>query len=132
MITTIANIEKATRGTEIVLHLKEGEDDFLNDWRLRNIVTKYSDHINLPIFMRKLDNLDEKEAEEKPLEWEVVNRATALWTLPKSSITEDQYKEYYKHLAHAFEDPLVWAHNQVEGGNLDYISLFVYSTECTV
>jgi len=120
---TIANIEKATRGTEIVLHLKEGEEDFLNDWRLRNIVTKYSDHINLPIFMRKLANLDEKEAEKQPLEWEVVNRATALWTLPKNTITDDQYKEYYKHLAHAFEDPLVWAHNQVEGGNLDYISL---------
>ena len=116
---TIANVEKKDRGTEIVLHLKEGEDDFLNDWRLRTIITKYSDHINLPIFMRKLN----EKAEPDKTEWEMVNRATALWTLPKNSITDEQYKELYKHIAHDFEDPLMWAHNQVEGGNLDYISL---------
>lgn len=116
---TIANMEKKLRGTEIILHLKEGEDDFLNDWRLRTVITKYSDHINLPIFMRKLNDKPEQET----VEWEMVNRATALWTLPKNSITDDQYKELYKHIAHDFEDPLMWAHNQVEGGNLDYISL---------
>ncbi|EKD54988.1 MAG: hypothetical protein ACD_60C00029G0015 [uncultured bacterium] len=116
---TIANTEKTTRGTDIILHLKEGEDDFLNNWRLRTIITKYSDHINLPIFMHALS---EKKEENKP-EWEMVNRATALWTLPKNSITDEQYKEHYKHLAHDFEDPMLWAHNQVEGGNLDYISL---------
>ncbi len=114
---TIENIEKAMHGTEITLHLKEGEDDFLNAWRLRTIITKYSDHINLPILMHKTGD-DSKESE-----WETVNRATALWTLPKNSITDEQYKEYYKQIAHDFEDPLMWAHNQVEGGNLDYISL---------
>ncbi|MEO8400197.1 MAG: molecular chaperone HtpG [Gammaproteobacteria bacterium] len=120
---TIANVEKQDRGTEIVLHLKEGEDDFLNDWRLRTIITKYSDHINLPIFMHKMAQATEEENKATESEWEVVNRATALWTLSKSSITDEQYKEYYKHLAHDFEDPLAWSHNLVEGGNLDYISL---------
>ncbi len=115
---TITNVEKVSRGTEIVLHLKEGENDFLNDWRLRTIITKYSDHINLPIFMHK----------PSTSEWKMINRATALWTLPKSSITEDQYKELYKHIAHDFEDPLVWGHNIVEGGNLDYISLLYIPT----
>lgn len=120
---TIANVEKATRGTDVILHLRTEELDFLNDWRLRNIITKYSDHINLPILMRKLPELDKKEEEQTPREWEKVNRATALWTLSKNSITPEQYKEHYKHIAHDFEDPLVWAHNQVEGGSLDYISL---------
>src|SRR3990167_441725 len=119
---TIANIEKKNRGTEIVLHLKEGEDDFLNDWRLRTVITKYSDHINLPIFMHKLPDSAESDKTTKP-EWEVVNRATALWTLPKNTITDEQYKEHYKHIAHDFEDPMLWTHNQVEGGSLDYISL---------
>ncbi len=120
---TIANIEKLTRGTDIILHIKEGEDEFLNDWRLRTIITKYSDHINLPILMRKMVEADEKEPATKEIEWETANRATALWVLPKNSITDEQYKEQYKHIAHDFEDPLVWSHNQVEGGNLDYISL---------
>lgn len=119
---TIENVEKTTRGTEIILHLKAGEDDFLNDWRLRSIIKKYSDHINLPIMMHKMAELDKKELETPP-EWETINRATALWTLPKNSITDEQYKEQYKHVSHDFEDPIAWAHNQVEGGNLDYISL---------
>lgn len=117
---TIANIEKKSRGTEITLHLKENENDFLNAWRLRSVITKYSDHINLPILMKKTE--DEK-TETTESEWETVNRATALWTLPKNSITDEQYKEHYKQISHDFEDPLLWAHNQVEGGNLDYISL---------
>ena len=120
----IENVEKATRGTEITLHLKEGEDDFLNDWRLRSIITKYSDHINLPIMMKKMDVKDDKSTDEATTdEWEVVNRATALWTLPKNTITNEQYIEQYKHIAHDYEEPLIWTHNQVEGGNLDYISL---------
>lgn len=123
----IANVEKATRGTDVILHLRDSEADFLNDWRLRNIITKYSDHINLPIMMQQIQGLDEKEKSEETKEktpaWEAVNRATALWTLPKNSITEEQYKEQYKHIAHDFEDPLIWAHNQVEGTSLDYISL---------
>jgi molecular chaperone HtpG len=117
---TIENVEKSSRGTDVILHLREGESDFLNDWRLRNIITKYSDHINLPIVMRKPA---ESEKDKTSDEWETVNKVTALWALPKNSITEDQYKEHYKHIAHDFENPLMWAHNQVEGTNLDYISL---------
>ncbi|MDR3477077.1 MAG: molecular chaperone HtpG [Gammaproteobacteria bacterium] len=120
---TIANVDKASRGTDIILHLKEGEDEFLNDWRLRTIITKYSDHINIPVMMRKLPEMDEKPEENAPVEWESVNRATALWVLPKNTITDEQYKEHYKHLAHDYEEPLAWSHNQVEGGNLDYTSL---------
>lgn len=120
---SIANIEKPMRGTDIILHIKESESDFLNDWRLRSIITKYSDHINLPILMHKLIGLDEKENEKTSIEWQVINRATALWILPKNSIADEQYKEHYKHIAHDSEDPLVWAHNQVEGGGLDYTSL---------
>lgn len=118
---TLANVEKETRGTDIILHVKESENDFLNDWRLRTIITKYSDHINLPIMMHKLPGVDEKE--NKTEEWETVNRATALWVQPKNKITDEQYKEHYKHIAHDFEEPLIWSHNQVEGGSLDYISL---------
>lgn len=119
---TVENIERTSRGTEVILHLKDDAKDFLNDWRLRNIITKYSDHISLPILMQKPVE-DEKDKEKKPLEWEQVNRATALWVLPKNQITNEQYKETYKHIAHDFEDPLTWSHNRVEGGGLDYISL---------
>jgi molecular chaperone HtpG len=112
---TIANVEKSSRGTDVILHLKDDADEFLNDWRLRGIITKYSDHINIPIQMHKLDD-NEKETSE----WETVNRATALWTLPKNSITEEQYKEFYKHIAHDFEEPLAWTQHKIEGGNIDY------------
>jgi molecular chaperone HtpG len=120
---TIENVEKKSRGTEIILHLKDGEEEFLNDWRLRTIISKYSDHISIPIMMRKLPDADKKAEENAAIEWEAVNRATALWVQPKNTITDEQYKEHYKHIAHDFEDPLLWAHNQVEGGNLDYTSL---------
>jgi molecular chaperone HtpG len=122
---TIANIEKDTRGTEIILHIKDDSNEFLNDWRIRNIINKYSDHINLPIMMRAAESLKENKDEIKDItpKWEVVNSATALWVLPKNKITDEQYKEAYKHISHDFEEPLVWGHNQVEGGNLDYISL---------
>jgi molecular chaperone HtpG len=120
---TIANVVKPTRGTEITLHLKDAEDEFLNDWRLRTVISKYSDHISLPIEMRKLPDAEKKEETDVPVEWEAVNRATALWVLPKNTITDEQYKEHYKHIAHDYEDPMMWAHNQVEGGSLDYISL---------
>lgn len=115
---TIENIEKATRGTDIVLHLKADEDELLNDWRLRSIITKYSDHINIPILMQK-------RTEEGVVtdEWETVNRATALWTLSKSAITDEQYKEFYKHVAHDFEDPLAWTHHKIEGASVDYTAL---------
>ncbi len=118
---TIANIDKPTRGTDIILHVKESEEEFLNDWRLRNVITKYSDHISLPILMKKMQKAED-QATETETEWEKVNRATALWTLPKNSISDEQYKEHYKHLSHDFEDPLLWSHNQVEG-HLNYTSL---------
>jgi molecular chaperone HtpG len=130
---TIANVDKPSRGTDIILHLKEGEDEFLNDWRLRTIITKYSDNIGIPIMMRKLPDSTAKEGENKdgPVEWETVNRATALWVLPKSSIKDEQYIELYKHIAHDFEAPLMWSHNQVEGGSLDYISLLYIPAHAT-
>lgn len=107
----IENTTKDQRGTEVILHLKKDEEDFLNEMRLKHIITKYSDHISLPIVMH-----NEKKEEE------VINRAKALWALPKNEITEDQYKELYKHVAHDFEDPLVWSHNKVEG-KLEYSTL---------
>lgn len=115
---TVANVERAARGTEVILHLKNDEDEFLSDWRLRTIITKYSDHINTPIQMLKRTD-DGKETAE----WETVNRATALWTLPKNTVTEDQYREFYKHIAHDFEDPLAWTHHKIEGGNIDYSTI---------
>lgn len=124
---TVQNINKDDRGTTVVLHLKEGEDEFLDQWRLRQIITKYSDHILLPIMMPKQQSQEEEGEEqqtqqEQQPEWEVVNQATALWARPKNEITDEQYKELYKHIAHDFEDPLTWVHNKVEG-KLEYISL---------
>ncbi|MCC5796676.1 MAG: molecular chaperone HtpG [Methylophaga sp.] len=120
---SIETIEKATRGTEITLHLREGEDEFLNGWRIRNIIRKYSDHINLPIVMNKEPVPDEDgKIDDSVIEDETVNKATALWTLSKNDISDDQYKEFYKQVAHDFEDPLSWSHNKVEG-NTEYTSL---------
>lgn len=121
----IKNIDLPQRGTEITLHVREEAAEFVDYWRLRNIVTSYSDHILLPIFMKApAMDLGEENKEEKPEESkeEQVNRATALWTLPKNQISEEQYKDLYKHISHDFQDPLIWAHNKVEG-NLEYTSL---------
>ena len=114
---TVAALEKAERGTEVILHLKPDEKEFLESYRLRQIIIKYSDHIMLPIVMKK--PLQDKEiiAQE-----EVVNKATALWTLPKKEIKDEDYKTLYRHISHDFEDPLAWSHNQVEG-KLEYITL---------
>ncbi len=117
----IQSIEKAARGTEITLHLREDEDELLNDWKLRSIITQYSDHIDFPILMDKTTE-PEEEGGETTIEEETVNQASALWTLSKSEITDDEYKEFYKHVAHDFEDPLGWIHNRVEGTN-EYTSL---------
>lgn len=114
----IKNINKESRGTQIVLHLRKEEDEFLDTWRLRGIITKYSDHILLPILMQKSAELDEEgkeKAKKEEPEWEVVNSATALWTLPKNQIKEEQYNDLYKHISHDFEPPLVYSHNKVEG-----------------
>lgn len=117
----VATIEKAERGTRIVLHLKSGEDEFADGWRLRNIIKKYSDHIALPIELPK--EVAAVEGEEKPAaEWETVNRASALWTRPRTEVKDEEYQEFYKHIAHDFENPLSWSHNKVEG-KLEYSSL---------
>ncbi|MEJ5279031.1 molecular chaperone HtpG [Pseudomonas sp. C 49-2] len=117
----IATIDKADRGTRIVLHLKDGEDEFADGWRLRNIVKKYSDHIALPIELPKEQAA--AEGEEAPAqEWEVVNRASALWTRPRTEIKDEEYQEFYKHIGHDYENPLSWSHNKVEG-KLEYSSL---------
>jgi len=117
---TLEVADKKTRGTEIILHLREGEDEFLNDWKLKSIIRKYSDHITLPIVMKKSEW---KDGEQVPTdEDETVNKASALWSRAKSDITEEEYQEFYKHVSHDFENPLAWSHNRVEG-NQEYISL---------
>ncbi len=112
---TLKTVEKPGRGTEVTIHLREGEDEFLNGARLRAIIHKYSDHIMQPIVMKSEDK-------EKQNEDEVVNRASALWTRPKSEITEEEYNEFYKHVAHDFSDPLAYVHSRMEG-NYEYILL---------
>ena len=117
----IATIEKAERGTRIVLHLKSGEEEFADGWRLRNVVKKYSDHIALPIELPKEHHGEEADKPAEP-EWETVNRASALWTRPRTEVKDEEYQEFYKHVAHDFENPLSWSHNKVEG-KLEYTSL---------
>lgn len=117
----IASIDKPERGTRIVLHLKDGEDSFADGWTLRGILKKYSDHIGLPIQMRK-EHYGEEAGKPTEPEWEAVNRASALWTRPKSEITDAEYQEFYKHVAHDAGNPLAWSHNKVEG-KLEYTSL---------
>ncbi|MHC9510271.1 molecular chaperone HtpG [Kangiella sp. M94] len=118
---TIEPTTKSTRGTDITLHLKDGEEEFLEDYRLRTIIGKYSDHISLPVEMHKVHQGEDKDKPEQP-EFEVVNKATALWTRPKTEITDEEYQEFYKHVAHDFQDALSWSHNQVEGKQ-EYTSL---------
>ena len=116
----VADIEKKSRGTDVILHLREDEKEFLNEWRLREIIGKYSDHIGLPVEMLTKEYDDEgKEIGEK---WEKINKSDALWTRSKNDISDEEYKEFYKHLSHDFADPLLWAHNKVEG-NQEYTSL---------
>jgi molecular chaperone HtpG len=109
-------VDKPTRGTEVVLHLKEDEKLLADGWRLRSIIRQYSDHIPLPIKMRKTE--EGKQTDE----WEVVNKANALWTMPKSEISDEQYQEFYKYVSHDWEDALAWSHNRVEG-KYEYTSL---------
>ncbi len=117
---TVADIEKKDRGTEITLHLREDEKEFLNEWRLREIIGKYSDHIGLPVEILTKEYDD--EGKETGVKWEKINKAQALWTRSKSEISDDEYKEFYKHLSHDFADPMLWAHNKVEGKQ-EYTSL---------
>ncbi len=115
----VESIDKPERGTRIVLHLKDDQRDFADGWRLRGIIKKYSDHIGLPIQMAKEHHGEDAPAE---VEWETVNRASALWTRPRTEITDAEYQEFYKHAAHDHQDPLAWSHNKVEG-KLEYTSL---------
>lgn len=118
-------VAKDTRGTDVILHLREEEDEFLDGFRLRNIIQKYSDHITLPIYMEKQDHGNEEEGKEKETEekeLEVVNQASALWARPKSEISDEEYNTFYKHVAHDFEDPAAYIHNRVEG-KYEYTSL---------
>lgn len=113
---TVADIEKADRGTEITLHLRDGEDEYLDDWRLRSIISKYSDHISLPV------EIETKNEEDGTVTWEKINKAQALWTRNKAEVSDEEYKEFYKHISHDFADPLSWVHNRVEGKQ-EYTSL---------
>jgi len=120
-------ITKADRGTEIILHLMESESEFLNDYRIKQVIGKYSDHISVSVemFNEEVAEVEVEEGENTPAiaaHWSPVNKATALWTLSKSELSDDEYKEFYKHVSHDFEEPLTWAHNKVEG-KLEYTSL---------
>jgi molecular chaperone HtpG len=123
---SVGDIERADRGTTIILHLKKDCEDFADDWRVRSVIKKYSDHISVPVMMEKIappaGEEEVEETEEKAPEYEAVNEATALWTRPRNEISEEEYKEFYKHVSHDFEDPLKWSHNKVEG-KLEYTSL---------
>jgi molecular chaperone HtpG len=126
---SVESIEKADRGTTVILHLREDSADFADNWRIRSVVKKYSDHIAIPVLMEKQVTPDyDDEGKEKPVEenttpeFEAVNDATALWTRSRSEVTDEEYIEFYKHVSHDFEDPLSWTHNKVEG-KLEYNSL---------
>ena len=112
---SIENVKKDICGTEITLHLKKDNDDLLSDWQLRSLIRKYSDHINYPIKMQKMPEQGEDGKEIPSLEQETVNRASALWTRGKNDITDDEYKEFYKHISHDFNEPMKWTHSRVEG-----------------
>jgi molecular chaperone HtpG len=120
---TIENVERAERGTEIVLHLRDDEQEFVDGYRLRSIISKFSDHIAIPVEMLKEPEPPAEGEEAQPAtEWEKVNRGTALWMRSKSEVSDEEYHEFYKNTCHDFEDPLAWAHNRVEGTN-EYSSL---------
>jgi molecular chaperone HtpG len=118
---------REARGTSITLYLKDDCKEFADDWRVRSVIKKYSDHISVPVMMAKppappAEGEEDKAAEEGPAEFEAINEATALWTRPRSEVSDDEYKAFYKHISHDFEDPLTWSHNKVEG-KLEYTSL---------
>ena len=123
---TVADIEREKHGTEIILHLKEDAKEFADDYRLQSLVRKYSDHIEVPVRMPKTETAKDDDGNEiegsEVTTWETVNEATALWVRPKGEISDEEYKAFYKHVAHDFSDPLTWSHNKVEG-KLEYTSL---------
>ena len=112
---SVEDIDKANRGTDIILHLREGEDEYLSTYQIKSVIRKYSDHISLPILMKKEEWNDEKKETVETDEFETVNQASALWTRSKSDITPEQYEEFYKHISHDYGAPLAYTHNRVEG-----------------
>lgn len=123
----VSQTTKADRGTEIILSLRDDESEFLEDWTLRSNISKYSDHISVPVQMLETvkpesDDKDDKKEEAEYTEWKQVNDAKALWTKNPKDVTDDEYKEFYKHVSHDYQDPLTWTHNRVEGSQ-EYISL---------
>ncbi|MFV0486754.1 MAG: molecular chaperone HtpG [Vibrio fluvialis] len=118
---TVETITKANRGTDIILHLRDEGKEFLSEWRLRDVISKYSDHIGIPVYIQS-NVLDEDGKESGETKWEQINKAQALWTRSKSEISDEEYQEFYKHVSHDFAEPLAWSHNKVEGKN-DYTSL---------
>ena len=121
---TVETVDAESRGTEVVLHLRDGEDEFLDRYRLRDIVRKYSDHVSIPILMPGEGKGDD-EGRDGGTDEETINAATAMWTRSRSELADDDYKGFYKHVAHDFEDPLAWVHSRVEG-NLEYsLLLFI-------
>jgi molecular chaperone HtpG len=125
---SVADIEKQERGTRIVLHLKVDASEFANDWQLRSIIKKYSDHIAVPVQMREYKPAANEGEEQAIGEWETVNSATALWTRSKNDVTEEEYKAFYTHISHDYNEPLIWGHNKVEG-KLEYTSLLYIPEE---
>lgn len=133
---TVETLERAERGTSIVLHLKSDQTEFADDWRLRTVIKKYSDHIAIPVEMEKAaeplaedaSDEDKKAADNKAPEFEKINDATAMWTRARNEVKKEEYKEFYKHVSHDFEDPLTWSHNKVEG-KLEYTSLLYIPTK---
>jgi molecular chaperone HtpG len=111
----VESIDKPARGTDVILHLREGEEEFAKTWKLKSIISKYSDHISLPILMRKEEWIGEKAEYKMTDEWETVNKAAALWTRPKSELTDAQYQEFYKQISYDSDAPLAYTHNRVEG-----------------
>ncbi|MGO1295961.1 MAG: molecular chaperone HtpG [Vibrio sp.] len=124
---TIATVNKESRGTDIILHLREEGKEFLSEWRLRDVISKYSDHISIPVYLQTAEK-DEEGKETGETKWEQVNKAQALWTRSKSDVTDEEYQEFYKHISNDFADPLTWSHNKVEGKN-DYTSLLYISSK---
>ncbi len=128
---SVEDVEKAGRGTTIILHLKSDCEEFADDWRVRSVIKKYSDHISVPVMMEKpaapavdaeSDEAGEAQAEAVAPEFEAINEATALWTRSRSEVSDEEYTEFYKHVSHDFDDPMTWSHNRVEG-KLEYTSL---------
>jgi len=112
---SVESIEKVSRGTDVILHLREGEEELLSNWKLKSIIRKYSDHISLPILMQKEEWDEEAKATVARDEFETVNQASALWARNKADVTKEQYDEFYKHVSHDFQEPLTYTHNRVEG-----------------